>query len=167
MDSFPALAPTARTFTVGDVPRHLQSGLSGFTVGYRTGNRRVQQSLGLTFGYLTEADMNLIKTHYFNAQGSYEIFFLSAELWGDYATPPIPLLSDYAWRYLSSPVVTDAGFDRFSVEVELQTIPIDPGDLVFDGVAASATPDRSYTLDGGSAAASPARDYIISPAGAL
>jgi len=167
MDTFPALAPTARTFTVGDVPRQLQTGLSGFTLGYRAGNRRVKQSLGLTFGYLTQAQMNLIKYHYFNAQGSYEIFFLPAELWGDYTTPPIPLISDYAWRYLSSPVITDAGVDRFTVEIELQTIPIDPGDLIFDALTAAVSPERSYTLEGGTAAVAPARDYVISPAGAL
>jgi hypothetical protein len=167
MDNFPALAPTTRTFTVGDVPRHFQSGLNGITVGYRTGNRRVNQTLEISFDYLTQAQMNLIQAHYINAKGTYDIFFLSAELWGDYVTPPVPLLSDYAWRYSTQPSITDVGFDRFSVAVGLQTIPIELGDLIFDAGLASATPDRTYTLDAGNAAATPARQYIISPTGAL
>lgn len=167
MDAFPALAPTTRTFTIGDVPRKLQSGLDGITFGYRTGNRRVGQTLSLTFGYLTETQMNLIKTHFISCKGTYDIFFLSEEIWGDYETPPIPLLSDYAWRYLDMPSITDAGVNRFTVEIGLQTIPIDPGDLVLDAQLASASPARTYILDAGNAAISPVRDYIISPAGAL
>jgi hypothetical protein len=167
MDNFPALAPTTRTFTVGDVPRHFQSGLNGITVGYRTGNRRVNQTLEVSFDYLTQTQMNLIQTHYINAKGTYDIFFLSAEIWGDYVNPPVPLLSDYAWRYSTQPSITDVGFDRFSVAVGLQTIPIELGDLIFDAGLASATPARTYTLDAGNAAATPARQYIISPTGAL
>ena len=167
MNTFPALAPTTRTFTVGDVPRHFQSGLNGITVGYRTGNRRINQSLQVTFEYLTDTQLNLIQTHYVDAKGSYDIFYLTAEMWGDYVNPPIPLLSDYGWRYVGPPSITDVGFDRFTVEVGLQTIPINTGDLIIDGGLAGATPARTYTLDAGGAAATPARDYIISPTGAL
>lgn len=167
MDAFPALAPNSRVFITGDVPRNLNISLSGLTTGFRRGNRRVEQTLELSFVCLTEAQMNLIKNHYFNCKGTYDIFFLSEEIWGDYTTPPIPLLSDYAWRYLDTPTVTDDAVNRFTVEVSLQTIPIDPGDLVFDGGLAGASPARTYILDAGAAAASPARDYIISPAGAL
>jgi len=111
--------------------------------------------------------MNLIKNHYFSCKGTFDIFFLSAEIWKDYVTPPIPLLSDYAWRYLDTPTITDDAVDRFTVEVALQTIPIDTGDLVFDAGAAGSSPQRTYILDAGAAAASPARDYTISPPGAL
>lgn len=110
--------------------------------------------------------MNLIKDHYFTSQGSYEIFFLSAEIWGDYTTPPVPLISDFAWLYASEPSIQDVSYDRFTVSVELQTIPIDTGDLIFDGVDAALAPERTYILDAGDAAVSPARDYIISPVGA-
>ena len=167
MDAFPALAPTTRTFTVGDVPRQFKSGLSGVTVGYRQGNRRINQTLSLTFGHLTETQMNLIKTHYIAAKGSYDIFFLPSQIWGDFANPPIPLLSDYAWRYDGTPSITDVEVNRFTVQVGLQTIPIDTGDLIIDGGLASASPARTYILDAGGASVSPARDYIISPLGAL
>lgn len=167
MDAFPALAPTTRTFTVGDVPRKLQTSLSGVAEGYRTGNRRIGQTLIMTFAYLTETQMNLIKDHYFGAKGTYDIFFLSEEIWGDFNTPPIALLDNYGWRYLSMPTITDVGVDRFTVQVELQTIPINTGDLVVDGELASASPVRAYILDAGGAATTPARDYLIIPTGAI
>lgn len=166
MSTFPALAPTSRVYTPGGVPRNLQTSLSGVAVGFRRGNRRIGQTLDLTFAYLTQAQMNLIKDHYFDRKGTYDIFFLSSEIWGDYTTPPVPLISDFAWRYASEPQITDVSFDRFTVEVQLQTQPIDIGDLIFDGGLAAASPERSYILDGGLAPASPARDYVVSPPGA-
>jgi hypothetical protein len=120
----------------------------------------------MTFEYLTEANMALIKDHYIGQNGTFEIFFLSAEGWGDFVTPPIPLLSDFAWRYSSEITITDTSFDRFSVSVDLESVPINIGDLIFDAGGASATPDRLYLLNAGAAEASPARDYVISPPGA-
>lgn len=167
MDIFPALAPTTRVFNIGNVPTILNTSLGGTNVGFRRGNRRVGQRLDLTFSHLTQAQMDLIKTHYFSANGTYDIFYLSEEIWGDYTTPPVPLLSDYAWRYIDLPTITDVSFDRFTVEVSLQTEPIDTGDLIMDAGSASVSPARTYILDAGSASASPARDYVISPGGAL
>lgn len=110
--------------------------------------------------------MDEIKAHYIDRQGTFDIFFLSAEVWSGYITPPVPLLSDYAWRYAGPPTVSDGIVGRWGVDVELVTYAIDTGDLVFDGELAPASPARSYILDGGAAAATPARDNIISPPGA-
>ena len=156
MATFPALAPTTRVFVPGTVPQAIQSSLSGVSTGFRRGNRRIGQTLNLTFTYLTEAQMNLIKDHYFASQGSYQIFYLSAEIWGDHVSPPVPLISDFAWLYAGVPTIEDVSYDRFTVSVELQTIPIDTGDLVFDAEQAPAAPARTYILDAGVAAAPPA-----------
>lgn len=164
--TFPALVPSARTFSPGNIPQSSQISLSGLVTGFRRGNRRDDQTLSLSFTNLTEAQVNEIKAHYIDRQGTFDIFFLSAEVWSGYATPPIPLLSDYAWRYAGAPTVTDGIVGRWGVDVELVTYAIDTGDLVFDGELAPASPARSYILDGGAAAATPARDNIISPPGA-
>lgn len=161
MDPFPRIAPTARIFVPGNVPSAFQTALSGTTSGYRFGNRRVGQSLSLTFAYLTETQMNSIKTHYINANGTYDIFFLSAEIWADFKSPPVPLLSDIAWRYAQEPSIEDVSFDRFTLEVELVSYAIDFSDLIIDGGTASTTPGRDYIIDGGGASATPARDYVI------
>jgi hypothetical protein len=167
MSTFPALAPSSRIYTPGGVPLALQDALSGVSTGFRRGNRRVNQSLQLTFTHLTQADALLIRDHYFARNGTYEIFFLSAEIWADFDTPPVPLLSDFAWRYAAEPVIVDVSIDRFNVEVQLVTEPIDIGDLIFDAGLASAAPARAYILDAGAAAATPARDYIVTASGAL
>ena len=166
MSTFPALVPSTRTFTPGDVPSAIQSSLSGVLTGFRRGNRRIKQTLSLSFVRLQESDVTLIRNHYDNRDGSFNIFFLSSEVWSGYATPPIPLLSDYAWRYVAPPVIADGSCGYWDVEIELETVPIDIGDLIFDAELAPASPARAYILDAGSAAVSPARDYIISPPGA-
>ena len=167
MSTFPALVPSTRTYNPGGVPSAMRISLSGMVTGFRRGNRRIAQTLGLTFRLLEESDVTLIRNHYDNRSGSFDIFFLSSEIWNGYTTPPIPLLSDYAWRYTGAPGITDASCGRWDVEIELETIPIDTGDLVFDAGLASASPARTYILDAGGAAVSPARDYTISPPGAL
>lgn len=164
--TFPALIPSARVYVPGNVPQVQRMALSGITVSYRHGNRRVEQTLQLAFNNISEADLDLIKAHYVAQDGSYGIFYLSPEVWNGYATPPIPLLSDYAWRYAIPPVITDGSCDLWSVELELTTYAINTGDLIFDGGLAGATPVRDYILDGGLAAATPARDYVISPGAA-
>lgn len=164
--AFPALIPSARVYIPGDVPQQQQVTLSGMNSGYRQGNRRIAQTLQLAFNNISEADLDLIKAHYIDRQGTFDIFFLSAEVWNGYATPPVPLLSDYAWRYGGAPVITDGSCDLWSVEVELITYAINTGDLIFNGGLAAATPARDYILNGGLAAATPARDYVISPGAA-
>jgi len=164
--AFPALIPSARSFTPGDVPQQQQVTLSGVNSGYRQGNRRIAQSLTLSFNNISEAQLNQIKTHYLSVNGSFDIFYLSAEVWNGYATPPVSLLSDYAWRYAEAPTVTDGSCDLWSVDVALTTYAINTGDLIFDGGLAGATPARDYILNGGGAAATPARDYVIAPGAA-
>lgn len=161
--TFPALVPSARTYIPGNVPQVEQVALSGVRTAYRQGNRRAEQTLQLEFNNISEADLNLIKAHYVAQDGSYGIFYLSAEVWSGYTTPPVPLLSDYAWRYAAAPVITDGSCDLWSVEVELTTYAINFSDLIIDADSAAAIPVRTYILDGGAAPATPARDYIINP----
>jgi hypothetical protein len=164
--AFPALIPSARVYTPGDVPQQQQVTLSGVNSGYRQGNRRIAQMLQLAFNNISESDLNLIKAHYLDRQGTFDIFYLSVDVWNGYTTPPIPILSDYAWRYAGPPVITDGSCDLWSVELELTTYAINTGDLVFDAGGAAALPARDYILDAGAASATPARDYVISPGAA-
>ena len=166
MSTFPALVPSTRTFTPGDVPNVKQVALSGVTGGFRRGNRRIGQSLSLSFQRLTQVQLDLITAHYVDRQGSFDIFFLSSEVWSGYTTPAVPLISDFAWQYAGPPSITDSSCGLWEVEVELQTIPIDFSDLIIDAQQAPASPARTYILNAGGAAAAPARDYIISPIGA-
>ena len=166
MSTFPALIPSTRTFTPGDVPNVKQVSLSGVTGGFRRGNRRIGQSLSLSFQRLTQVQLDLITAHYVDRQGSFDIFYLSPEVWSGYTTPPVPLLSNFAWQYAGAPSITDSSCGRWAVGVDLQTIPIDLSDLIIDAQQAPASPSRAYILDAGGAAAAPARDCIINSIGA-
>jgi len=162
MSTFPAITPNARVYIPGDTPTAIQQSLSGSFTGYRRGNRRINQTLELSFSHLVESDMDLIKAHFIDRKGTFDIFYLPAEIWSDYlGTPPVGTLNDFAWQYASEPSITDVSYDRFTVEVRLNTVPINTGDLVFDGLTASASPARTYTLDAGGASATPARDYLV------
>ena len=166
MSTFPSLIPSTRTFTPGDVPNVNFVSLSGMASGFRRGNRRIAQGLSLSFQRLTQAQIDLIIAHYIDRQGSFDIFYLSPEVWSGYTTPPVPLISDFAWQYAGPPSITDSSCGRWAVGVDLQTIPIDLSDLIFDAEQAPASPARAYILEAGGAAVAPARDYIISPIGA-
>ena len=162
MATFPSIIPTSRLYTQGDFPSAIQASSSGVTTGYRRGNRRIDQTLQLTFDNLTETQVNLIRTHYDGQNGSFNIFYLSASTWSGYTTPPVALVSDFAWLYATPPTISDGIVSKWNVEVELVSVPIDTGDLIFDG-GSSATTAREYIIDGLTSSSSPARTYIIDP----
>jgi hypothetical protein len=143
MATFPSLTPTTRLYTQGDFPSAIQSSSSGATTGFRRGNRRINQTLQLTFDNLTETQVNLIRTHYDGQNGSFEIFLLDANTWSGYTTPPVPLISDFVWLYATPPTISDGITSKWNVEVELISVPIDTGDVVYDG-GDSTTTARSY-----------------------
>ena len=163
--TFPALVPSSRTYSPGNIPQSQQVSLSGVAAGFRRGNRRTEQTLSLSFTNLTEAQVNSIKSHYIDRQGSFDIFYLTSENWSGYTTPPVPILSDYAWRYASPPTITDGIIGRWGADIELVTYAVDTGDLVFDSEASGASAVAAYILEGGTAATT-AADYTLSPTGA-
>ena len=161
MANFPSITPSSRLFITGDFPNSIQTSLSGTTTGFRRGNRRTEQILQLGFLNLTETQVNQIRTHFDAQSGSFEIFFLSSNVWSGYSNAPVGLLDDVAWLYASPPLITDSQLNsRWDVDIELITVPIDIGDLTFDA-GDSGNTARSYILDALTSSSSPARTYII------
>jgi len=161
MAIFPSIIPSSRLFITGDFPNSIQTASTGSTTGFRLGNRRINQTLQLTFNNLTETQVNLIRTHYDTQSGTFEIFLLDANTWSGYSSPPVPIVSDFAWLYSTPPVITDNILSsRWNVEVELISVPIDTGDVIYDG-GDSTTTARSYILDALTSSSSPARTNII------
>lgn len=161
MSTFPALIPSARTYVPGNAPQVQHIALSGSTVAYRQGNRRVEQTLQLSFNNISETDLDLIKAHYVDQDGTYGIFYLSAEIWNGYDSPPVPIIGDYAWRYAEPPTITDGSCDLWSVDVALTTYAINFGDIIFNAANSAIAPSRDYILNAGGAAAAPARILIV------
>tara|TARA_R110002020_G_scaffold411424_1_gene621086 strand:+ start:1059 stop:1559 length:501 start_codon:yes stop_codon:yes gene_type:complete len=161
MDFFPSLSPSVRVYSVGDVPVARQMALSGATTNFRRGSRLVNQNLQLTFSHLTETNMNLITAHYLAAKGTYDFFFGTNALWGDYSgAEPVPVLGNTAWRYASPPSIADVSYDRFTVEVELISHSVEQGDFNLDGGGADGSA-AVYIADALTASATPARQYIF------
>ena len=146
MATFPSIVPSSRLLITGDFPNVLQSSLSGVTTGYRRGNRRVEQVLQLSFAHLTETQVNLIRTHFDGQSGSFENFFLTS--------------STFAWIYSTPPTITDSIPSRWNVQVELKTVPLERGELVYDA-GDSSTTARSTILDALTSSSTPARTNII------
>lgn len=160
MANFPSITPSTRLYTQGNFPSAIQSSSTGVTTGFRQGNRRINQTLQLSFNNLTEAQVTLIRNHFDGQNGSFNIFYLSAEVWAGYTTPPVPLVSDFAWLYANAPTISDGIVSKWNVEIELVSVPVDIGDLTFDGGDSTATA-RAYILDALTSSALPARDNII------
>ena len=76
MATFPSIIPTSRLYTQGNFPNVLQASSDGTVTGFRLGNRRIDQTLQLTFDNLTETEVNLIRTHFDGQNGSFEFFYL-------------------------------------------------------------------------------------------
>ena len=160
MATFPSIIPTTRLYTQGDFPSAIQSSSSGATTGFRRGNRRINQTFQLTYDNLTETQVNLIRTHYDGQTEQDKIFYLSSSTWSGYTSPPVALVSDFAWLYATPPTISDGITSKWNVEIELVSVPIDTGDLIFDA-GDSTTNARSYLVDALTSSSSPARTYII------
>lgn len=167
MSTFPSIVPSSRLYITGTFPNTIQTAASGVTTGFRRGNRRTQETLQLSFTSLTETQVNEIRTHFDAQSGSFKIFFLSSSTWSGYTNTPVPLLSDVGWLYSSPPSITDSDLtSRWDIDVELQSVPINLGDLIFDA-GDSTTTARGYILDALTSSASPARQNIIDSKGSI
>tara|TARA_R100000329_G_scaffold86487_1_gene72947 strand:- start:2733 stop:3242 length:510 start_codon:yes stop_codon:yes gene_type:complete len=165
MSTFPSIVPSGRLYITGDFPNSIQTSASGNTTGFRRGNRRSEEKLQLSFTSLTETQVNLIRTHFDDQSGSFKIFFLSSTTWSGYTNTPVPLISDVGWLYSTPPSITDSELlSRWDIEVELESVPINLGDLVFNA-GDSTTTARAYILDALTSSASPARQNIIDSKG--
>ena len=160
MANFPSITPSTRLYTQGNFPSAIQASSTGVTTGFRRGNRRINQTLQLSFNNLTESQVTQIRNHFDGQNGSFSIFYLSAEVWAGYTTPPVALVSDFAWLYANAPTISDGIVSKWNVEIELISVPIDSGDLIFDA-GDSSTTARAYIIDGLTSSASPTRDNII------
>ena len=160
--AFPSLTPSLRVFSPGVLPVVERVAASGAFSGFRRGNRTRGQTLSLTFNNLTEASVELIKDHYIDRNGTFDIFFLSADVWSGYTTPPTSVFGT-AWRYASAPVISDGIIGRWAVEVNLISHGILQGDLIIQAAPDStdaAAALAEYIYDAGDST-TVARDYIL------
>tara|TARA_B100000212_G_C27381973_1_gene537498 strand:- start:2659 stop:3165 length:507 start_codon:yes stop_codon:yes gene_type:complete len=160
MATFPSIVPTTRLYTPGDFPSAIQQSSNGTTTGFRRGNRRINQTLQLSFDNLTESQVTSIRDHYDGQNGSFERFFLSSSTWSGYNSPPVALVSDFAWLYATPPTISDGITSKWNVEIELISVPIDLGEILIDA-GDSTTIARTYIIDALTSSTTPTRQNII------
>ena len=160
MATFPSIIPTTRLYIPGDFPSAIQQSSNGSTTGFRRGNRRINQTLQLSFDNLSESQVTEIRNHYDGQNGSFEIFLLDSTTWSGYVSPPVPVVSDFAYLYATAPTISDGITSKWNVEIELVTVPIDTGDLIYDA-GNSSTSARQQILDSLTSSSTPIRANII------
>ena len=121
MADFPSIKPNSRSISLGNAPQLEYSASSGANVRFLQGTKRVQQKLSMSFNAITETELYSIYDHYDGQQGSIIPFALPAVIWGGYTTQPISGV-DYEWRYAGSFTVTPAGINRFSLQINLESV---------------------------------------------
>ncbi len=129
MATFPSLKPSTRTFTPGRHPHSEISTLSGLQTRVRSSNVLLEQSLRLSFAALTEAEMLSIRNHYIGQQGRFTSFFIPNDLLSGTTSPASFTPTNYGWRYVAPPQITDIGIQRYDVSVELASVPTESANV--------------------------------------
>lgn len=83
----------------------------------------LDQRLRLTFTALTEADMLSVRSHYNTQQGQFIPFSIPTSLLSGMAAAEDFTPIGYSWTYANSPEVENIGLQRYTVSVELVTVP--------------------------------------------
>lgn len=123
MTVFPSLEPLKTNLTYGNYSISRHEGLSGGNVRFKLGNKRINQILIIEYENLTEAETQSLINHFNNQNGSIEPFDLSSVIWSAWSTPPISS-NNYKWRYSKNLTIRLSAPTRYSVSVELTTVPL-------------------------------------------
>ena len=123
MTTFPSLEPLRTSLSYGDYPINKHQGLSGANVRFKLGNKRIEQILVIEYEHLTETQTQSLLNHFNEQNGTIVPFDLSTIIWSAWSTPPISN-SNYQWRYNKTLSVSLSAPKRYSVSVELITVPV-------------------------------------------
>lgn len=153
MATFPTLTPSSRTFSPGRHPHSEIRTLDGLQARVRTSNVLLEQRLRLTFVALTETQMLSIRSHYNGQQGRFLSFDIPTSLLSGMASPASFTPTGYSWIYATTPQIEDIGLQRYTVSIELITVPpeganVNGAEFTVTISLASGAPDgdREYGL---------------------
>jgi hypothetical protein len=118
MPTFPAIAPSSRSFTPGEYPHAAFTALSGEQSRVRHSDAVVGGTVDLTFIRLTEEERSLIEQHYLGQQGEFLAFSLPPETFSGF--DPYDFLEGAGlWRYAEPPEIEDFCGPHHDVRVRL------------------------------------------------
>lgn len=103
--SFPALKPTARSWTPGAQPVTSFTSISGYEVRVALGPDPVGTSMELVFENAFEAEIKQVTDHFVLAKGIYEVFALPPETFAGMTTYGHVTPTGFSWRYSGPPSI--------------------------------------------------------------
>jgi hypothetical protein len=121
-EQFPAIKPTARSFTLGQLPTKIYRAMSGVTTKRSFGNQAYGYQIQLEFTNLNDSSTKQLIDHYTNSSGGFERFTLPDDLFAGMSTAlkgTIQAPASIQWEYASPPDVTSAFNNRSSVRITL------------------------------------------------
>lgn len=119
---FPALKPTARTWTPGVQPASTFTSLNGTEYRVLHGNTPIGTSLTLDFSNLLESDAKLITDHFVTAKGVFEVFSLPSSVYDGLAVYNNIQPAGTSWRYQGPPSVSYPAPGVVTVSVQLAAV---------------------------------------------
>ena len=126
--AFPTLAPTSRQFTGGDWPIAKYQSQNGSEARILYGNRRVGQTLSLSYKNITDTEAESFFDDYKSRKGTYETFALPQPITGNVGkgwagtTNFFNAGAGVQWRYAEAPQLTSVYPGVSSVTIKLVAV---------------------------------------------
>ena len=100
MPSFPSIAPDEISYDLGDLNISEATTVASGPVRFRHSLRNKGHGLQLVFRNRVESDVDLIRTHWNESDGSHGYFQVPAAIWGDASST---VATDALYRYSAPP----------------------------------------------------------------
>lgn len=120
--SFPSIAPSTRSWTLGQPPLSSFTALSGYEVRVLLGPNPIQTALQLQFSNIHEDTAKLITDHFVSARGSLDVFDLPAKVFAGSAHSADVTPAGQKWRYAAAPTIEWVSPGVASVDVSLVAV---------------------------------------------
>lgn len=134
MPTFPDLVPDEISYDLGDLNISEAATVASGPVRFRHSLRNNGHSMQLTYRNRVESDIDLIRTHWNDSDGSHKYFEVPAAIWGDAVGT---VATDALYRYASQPEEAQKGV-YFDITVTFRIL--DGWNLAIVLSAGSATP---------------------------
>lgn len=121
MAAFPELEPATRAYDFGQFPLTDEPTASAGTIRFKHGETSENYKLTLGYSGLTDAQANLIRTHYQTQSGSYRSFQLPSVVWKGHTFTGNVVPYTASWHYIETPEEEHFSVGYVNVTVTLES----------------------------------------------
>jgi hypothetical protein len=122
MATFPSLVPSTRRYSMGLFPSTSEPTLGNDPIVFAHGADRYGIRLRLTYDILSQADAQLLRSHYRGQQGSTDPFLLPSVIWSGHSSPSNIAPTSTLWVWDSEPPEGHRSGLLFDVAVDLLSL---------------------------------------------